>query len=111
MLNMVRIVRSREDASFPIKLFHWGLLWFAEDADAMVHEGERASREFRTWWSWAEEAIRGHSREEESRRTTAKKRRRHDTLAAGSVRMVFSFLPSLLHLHIVKTKCPVYLFR
>ena len=51
----------------------------AGDADAMNHDAERASSEFRARLrrSWAEETIRGHSPEKASRRVTAKKRRRH----------------------------------
>ncbi len=53
------------------------------DADAMDHDAERASREFRARRrrGWAEEAIRGRAREEAGRGATAKKRRRHAILS------------------------------
>jgi hypothetical protein len=84
--------------------------------DAMDHGAERSSREFRARRrrSWAEQAIRGHAREEASRRAAAKKRRRHagcwvreNGAITRLVRDFFHFFPPFLHL---RTKCPVYSF-
>ena len=80
----------------------------AGDANAMDHDAERASSEFRARLrrSWAEETIRGHAPEKASRRVTAKKRRRHagcwvreDGVYLRLVRDFFLLLHVVLLLH------------